>query len=558
MNIKKHLSTIIVLILLSFLGSLSLVLTPYFIGLAVDRMLLGNTNFNLLKQSLLILGTLYLFYFLFTYLLGLLSNRLAIEISQNKRQKINDKMLNLPLSFLDRFDNSHVQNLMGSDSNLLMDGLNMLFIQSMTGVFTIIIALVLMFKVNGPMTLGIILLSPIIFLVSRKLSKSSLIAFRKQQEDYDALTNKTRNIFENNLLISTYNYHNHASAEFIELNDRLNTSGLKAQVLSSFINPTTRLINNMLYVFVAVSGALSVIYLDLSIGLFLSFISYTLMFTKPINELSSVLSQLVSARSAYERIEKFLELAEEKDSKLEYKAGNPKITFDAVEFSYSQDQELIKNLNLNLEPLSKIAIVGPTGSGKSTLINLLMRYYDLKSGAIYFNEQDISKLSKESVRNQIGIVLQEPWVFDGSIAENIAYGKTNASRQEIIKAAKQAGAHHFITRFPQGYDTLAKQELSVGEKQMITIARALLLDKPIYILDEATSNLDSLTEYKIQATFEEIMKHHTSFFVAHRLHTIVDADVILVMKEGKIIEKGNHEKLMAEKGFYKSLYESQF
>lgn len=558
MNIRKQLPIIIVLVVLSFLASLSLVLSPYFIGLAVDRMFVGNTDFSALTNSILIIGALYLSYFLFTFLLGLVSNRLAIDISRLKRKAINNKLLNLPLSFLDRFDNSHVQNLMGSDSNLLMDGLNMFFNQAVTGVFTIIIAIVLMFKVNIPMTMGIIILSPIIFIVSRKLSKSSLIAFRKQQEDYDALAQKTRNILENNLLISTYNYHDVASEEFIEHNERLNTSGLKAQILSAFINPTTRLINNMLYVFVAISGALSVMYLDLSIGLFLSFISYTLMFTKPINELSAVLSQLVSAKSAYERIENFLSFEEEVDYKEEFSGENPKIEFNEVDFSYNPGQTLIEDLNLKLDPLSKIAIVGPTGAGKSTLINLLMRYYDLNSGEILFNNQDISKVSKESIRDQIGIVLQEPWIFDGSIAENIAYGRPEASRDEIIVAAKKAGAHGFITRFPDAYDTLAKQELSVGEKQMITIARALLLDKPIYILDEATSNLDSLTEYKIQETFEEIMKNHTSFFVAHRLHTIVDADVILVMKDGQIIEKGSHQNLMASDGFYKSLYESQF
>lgn len=558
MRIKNNIPTLMILVVLSFLASFSLVLSPYFIGLAVDRMIFENTDFDLLFQSMLIIGVLYLLYFFFTFILGLLSNRLAIRISRRKRKEINDKVLNLPFSYLDRFDASHVQNLVASDSNLLMDGLNLMFNQTITGIFTILIAIVLMFKVNAYMATGIIVLSPIIYLVSTKLSQASLVSFRKQQKDYDALTKKTRNILENNLLISTYNYHGVASSEFSDYNERLNTSGLKAQIFSAFINPTTRLINNMLYVFVAISGALSVMYLDLSIGLFLSFISYTLMFTKPINEMSAVLAQLVSAKSAYERIESFLDLEEEEDSKEVFDGDNPLIEFDSVNFSYNPQQKLIKDLNLEIKPLSKIAIVGPTGAGKSTIINLLMRYYDLRSGTITFNHQDIKKVSRGSIRNQIGIVLQEPWIFDGTIAQNIAYGKPEASRDEIILAAKKAGAHDFIVRFPKTYDTLAKHDLSTGEKQMITIARALLLDKPIYILDEATSNLDSLTEYKIQETFEEIMKEHTSFFVAHRLHTITDADLILVMKDGKIIEKGNHKELMNKDGFYKSLYESQF
>lgn len=558
MKTNKYIPSVLVLVVLSFLSSLALVLSPYFIGIAVDGMIVGYTDFKILANYMFVIGSLYLLYFFFTFVLGLMSNSLAIKISKEKRNSINNKILVLPFSFLDSFDNSHVQNLMGSDSNLLMDGLNMFFNQAVTGVFTIIIALILMFKVNIPMTLGIIILSPIIYLASKKLSKASLISFRKQQRAYDALASKTRNLLENSLLINTYNYHDRASTEFIEHNESLNRLGFRAQVLSALINPTTRLINNLLYVFVAISGALSVIYLDLSIGLFLSFISYTLMFTKPINELSAVLAQVISAKSAFERIESFLELEEEVDYYQKFEGDNPVIDFEHVDFSYQVNQELIKDLNLSIDPLSKIAIVGPTGAGKSTLINLLMRYYDLNDGSIKFNNQDISLVSRESIRNQIGIVLQEPWIFNGSIAENIAYGKKDASDEEIVAAAKKAGAHGFIMRFPKGYDTLAQQELSTGEKQMITIARALLLDKPIYILDEATSNLDSLTEYKIQETFEEIMKNHTSFFVAHRLHTIVDADVILVMKEGKIIEKGKHVDLMYEDGFYKVLYESQF
>ena len=558
MKTNKYIPSVLLLVVLSFLSSLALVLSPYFIGIAVDGMIVGHSDFKILANYMLIIGSLYLLYFFFTFILGLMSNHLAIKIAKEKRNSINNKILTLPFSFLDSFDNSHVQNLMGSDSNLLMDGLNMFFNQAVTGVFTIIIALVLMFKVNIPMTVGIVILSPIIYFASKKLSKASLISFRKQQRAYDALASKTRNLLDNNLLINTYNYHNRASSEFTEHNESLNKLGLRAQVLSALINPTTRLINNLLYVFVAISGALSVIYLDLSIGLFLSFISYTLMFTKPINELSAVLAQVISAKSAFERIESFLELEEEVDYSEKFEGDNPVIEFERVDFSYQVNQELIKDLSLSINPLSKIAIVGPTGAGKSTLINLLMRYYDLNDGSITFNHQDISLVSRESIRNQIGIVLQEPWIFNGSIAENIAYGKKDASNEEIVAAAKKAGAHGFIMRFPKGYDTLAQRELSTGEKQMITIARALLLDKPIYILDEATSNLDSLTEYKIQETFEEIMKNHTSFFVAHRLHTIVDADVILVMKKGQIIEKGKHADLMAEDGFYKALYESQF
>lgn len=546
------------LVILSFLASLSLVLAPYFIGLAVDRMFVGKTNFDLLAQSILIIGGLYLAHFIFTVLLGLLSNRLAINFVEDKRKKLNDKLLHLPIGYLHEFDNSHLQNLMGSDSNFIMDGLNLLFTKAVTGVFTIVVAVVLMFKVNIPMTIGIIVLSPAIYIASTKLTTASLQAFRKQQRAYDEMATTSRNLLENNLLISTYNYHDRAMDSFIELNENLNEKGLRAQVFSALINPTTRLINNMLYVFVAISGALSVIYLDLSIGLLLSFISYVLMFTKPINELSSVLAELVSAKSAYERVEEFLSLKEEQDEVEVFTGENPSIRFNNVDFSYTEDQDLITDLNLDLKPLSKIAIVGPTGAGKSTIINLLMRYYDVNAGEVLFNDTNVESVSKQSIRDKIGIVLQEPWIFEGTIAENIAYGKPDASIEEIIVASKKAGSHDFITRFPQGYDTMAKAQLSTGEKQMITIARALLLDKAIYILDEATSNLDSLTEFKIQETFQEIMKNHTSFFVAHRLHTIVDADVILVMKDGHIIEQGTHKELMRADGFYKSLYDSQF
>ncbi len=558
MNKKKFVISLLIVLILSLISSLTLVLTPMYIGQSVDAMIVNETNFSYINKILLLVIILYAIHFLASFVLNLFSSYLAISLGARKREDLNKKLLKLPFSYLDTFDSSHVQNLLGNDANLLTDGLNLFLSQALVGALTLIIAVYLMFKVNVIMTLGILVLSPLIYFVSKRISISSIEAYRLQQRKLDDLSSFTRNNLESHILIDNYNYHEQSVTEFKDYNDALNKTGLKAQILSSLINPSTRLINNILYVFVAMAGAYSYLYLNLTVGSFLSFISYTLMFTKPINEMSTILTEMISAKTAYERIEKFLALEDEKDSKKDLLIDDPQIKFSNLDFAYRSDQKLIENLNLHLSSKSKIAIVGPTGAGKSTIINLLMRYYDPLKGAIYFDEYNIADYSKKSVRDKIGIVLQEPWVFEGTIAENIAYGNPDVSMEEIVLAAKDAECHELIMRFPDAYETNAKNQLSLGEKQMITVARALLIEKDIYILDEATSNLDSLSEYKIQKTFQRIMSNHTSFVVAHRLHTIVDADLIIVMKDGSIIEQGTHEDLMKKESFYKLLYESQF
>ncbi len=558
MNKKKFVISLLIVLILSLISSLTLVLTPMYIGQSVDAMIVNETNFSYINKILLLVIILYAIHFLASFVLNLFSSYLAIALGARKREELNKKLLKLPFSYLDTFDSSHVQNLLGNDANLLTDGLNLFLSQALVGALTLIIAVYLMFKVNVLMTLGILVLSPLIYFVSKRISISSIEAYRLQQRKLDDLSSFTRNNLESHILIDNYNYHEQSVTEFKDYNDALNKTGLKAQILSSLINPSTRLINNILYVFVAMAGAYSYLYLNLTVGSFLSFISYTLMFTKPINEMSTILTEMISAKTAYERIEKFLALEDEKDSKKDLLIDDPQIKFSNLDFAYRSDQKLIENLNLHLSSKSKIAIVGPTGAGKSTIINLLMRYYDPLKGAIYFDEYNIADYSKKSVRDKIGVVLQEPWVFEGTIAENIAYGNPDVSMEEIILAAKDAECHELIMRFPDAYETNAKNQLSLGEKQMITVARALLIEKDIYILDEATSNLDSLSEYKIQKTFQRIMSNHTSFVVAHRLHTIVDADLIIVMKDGSIIEQGTHEDLMKKESFYKLLYESQF
>lgn len=558
MNKKKFVISLLIVLILSLISSLTLVLTPMYIGQSVDAMIVNETNFSYINKILLLVIILYAIHFLASFVLNLFSSYLAISLGARKREDLNKKLLKLPFSYLDTFDSSHVQNLLGNDANLLTDGLNLFLSQALVGALILIIAVYLMFKVNVLMTLGILVLSPLIYFVSKRISVSSIEAYRLQQRKLDDLSSFTRNNLESHILIDNYNYHAQSVTEFKDYNDALNKTGLKAQILSSLINPSTRLINNILYVFVAMAGAYSYLYLNLTVGSFLSFISYTLMFTKPINEMSTILTEMISAKTAYERIEKFLALEDEKDSKKDLLIEDPQIKFSNLDFAYRSDQKLIENLNLHLSSKSKIAIVGPTGAGKSTIINLLMRYYDPLKGAIYFDEYNIADYSKKSVRDKIGIVLQEPWVFEGTIAENIAYGNPDVGMEEIILAAKDAECHELIMRFPDAYETNAKNQLSLGEKQMITVARALLIEKDIYILDEATSNLDSLSEYKIQKTFQRIMSNHTSFVVAHRLHTIVDADLIIVMKDGSIIEQGTHEDLMKKESFYKLLYESQF
>ncbi len=545
------------MVILSIISSLSLMLSPLYIGNAVDVMVYQSTNFDMVKTYLFIVIVCYGVHFVTTVFLNLIAYRLSVNEVFDKRNQMHGRLLKLPMSHLDLVSTAKIQNLIGNDSNRLADGLALLLSQTFVSGFTVLIAVFMMLSVNVMMTITVLVFSPFLFLISTKIGHSSLKAYREQQSALDDLSSYTRNNLQSHVLIKDYNYEDDAIKEFIEHNRNLNEKGIRAQVLSSYINPSSRLVNNLLNVFIAIAGAYVFWNGAITIGGFLSFTSYLLMYTKPVNELSAMFADLIAAKASNERIRTFLKLPIEEDSSIDFKGQDIDIGFKNVDFAYTKDQELIQNLNLCVENKSKLAIVGPTGAGKSTMINLLMRYYNPTSGKILFDDAELNDYSRQSIRHKIGIVLQEPWVYDGTIFENIAYGDEDASLEDVIIASKQAMFHDVVMQFEEGYDSNASR-LSLGEKQMLTIARALLLEQEIYILDEATSNLDSLTEYKIQEAFQKIMENHTSVVIAHRLHTIQDAKTIIVMKDGKIIEQGNHDELMEAEGFYKNLYESQF
>lgn len=547
---------IFILIVFAILSTFFYTITPYITGQAIDLMVIGSAGSQEIKRYLLILVFLYFMYFIFTLLLNLFSHRYAIEKTKEKRKLIIEKTMRLPFSKFDLIDRSKLSNLLSLDTNLYLDGLGIFLTQALTGLLTIVLSLILMFKTDMYLSVLVIIASPFIFYASKYLASNSRKAFEAQQSAFDEILSVTKDHLDNELIIKTYGYKNTAKDKFINKNKVLNHHSLRAQVYSAFVNPSTRFLNNILYVLIGALGSILMKKAALSVGQMVSFVSYSLMFSKPINELSSAMGQISAAQAANKRIETFLETKSEPDTGGKVAIENKDICFKNVSFSYTSKQNLIKNFNLDIKKNSKIAIVGPTGAGKSTIINLLMRFYDVSQGEILLEDVDIMSLTKENTREHISIVLQTPWVFEGSVIDNIRYSNPKASDEAVIAAAKKARADQFINQLEHGYHSIIDENLSLGEQQRISIARALLIDRPIYILDEASSNLDAVTEKEIQSVFDDIMANHTSFFVAHRLNTVVDADQIIFMSEGNIKEVGTHDELMSKKGLYYEMYQA--
>ena len=497
--------------------------------------------------------------FVFSFVSNLVSNRVSVSIVKDLRFEAHQHLNNISLSSLDASNKGDLANMFASDGEYILDGLYQFLTQFLGGVFVVIISMVFMLSISPLMTAIVVAFVPVVFLTSSWVSKYSTALFRKQQAIAGELRDSTATLVDQHELVLSYSYQDNIREEFVELNDRLVGVAERAQFISAITNPTTRVVNNISYLLMGLSGAYVVNRYGLSIGLLMSFISYSMMFAKPFNEVSAVISQVSLGRASFARIQDFLNIKKEVDSNNQVSLAGDHISFKDVNFSYTEGVELIKNLNLEIEPLSKVAIVGPTGSGKSTLINLLMRFNDVDSGSISIDGSRVSDVSRASVRDVMGIVLQDPWLFEGSIYENIAYGKPNASEEDVFEAARLAGCYDFITSLDKGFETLVSgSNISLGHRQMITIARCLIADSPILILDEATSSIDSLSEKHIQSVFSRIMASHTSFFVAHRLSSVVDSNMILVMREGQLVEQGTHVELMNLKGFYHELFMSQF
>ena len=493
-----------------------------------------------------------------------INNKVTYRIVRDLRVQAFDHLQELPLSYVDRHSSGDLLSRVITDIDQFSDGLLLGFTQLFTGVATIVGTIIFMLGINPWITLIVVVLSPLSFLVADFISKKSFTMFKKQSETRGELTGFTNEMLGGIKVVQAFGYQDEANEEFDEINKRLSEYSLKATFFSSITNPATRFMYSAIYAGVAIAGCFSVIGGMLTVGQLSSFLSYTNQYTKPFNDITSVLTEfqnsIASAARVFELIDEPAAPAEPADAVV-LTEPEGRILLQDVDFSYTPQTPLIQGLSLSVEPGQRIAIVGPTGCGKTTLINLLMRFYDVQKGSIQVDGHDIRQITRHSLRTSYGMVLQETWLKSASIRDNIAYGRPDATEEEIIEAAKKAHAHSFIMRMPEGYDTIISEgggNLSQGQKQLLCIARIMLCLPPMLILDEATSSIDTMTEIRIQRAFETLMKGRTSFVVAHRLSTIQTADVILVMDKGHIIEQGTHQELLARQGFYANLYYSQF
>ena len=563
--IKKY-SVLVVFSLIC--AAVSVVLTlyaPILMGNGVDKIVgAGNVDFDGLKAVLVKLVVVVAITAIAQWLMNIINNRITYKVVNDVRTMAFDKLSRLPLSYVDSHTHGDIVSRIIADVDQFSDGLLMGFTQLFTGVMTIVGTLVFMLSINRIITVVVVVITPVSLFAASFIAKKTYNMFKKQSEIKGELTSIVNEMVENQKVVTAFSMEDRVNDRFNEVNDRLNVAGLKATFFSSTTNPVTRFVNSLVYTGVGIIGAVMAIKGRITVGQLSSFLSYANQYTKPFNEISGVVTELqnamASAARVFELIDEEAEIADKSDAVvLKDVSGSVKLT--DVDFSYDKSKELIKDLNLDVKPGARIAIVGPTGCGKSTVINLLMRFYDVDSGSIAVSGHDIKDVTRHSLRENYGMVLQETWLKSGTIKENIAYGRPDATDEEIIEAAKQSHAHSFIKRLPKGYDTVITEDggnLSQGQKQLLCITRVMLDLPPMLILDEATSSIDTRTEIRIQRAFNKMMKGRTSFVVAHRLSTIKESDVILVMKDGHIIEQGNHETLIAMNGFYTNLYNSQF
>lgn len=538
---------------------------PILVGQGVDLILgPGKVDFaglfEILKKIIVVIAITALAQWLMNHI----NNKITYQVVKDIRTKAFNHLEILPLKYIDTHQYGDVISRIIADVDQFSEGLLMGFTQLFTGVLTILGTLGFMLIVNPLITVVVVLVTPLSLFVASYIAKKTYVMFQQQSQTRGELTSLVDEMVGSQKVVQAFGYEQQAQERFEEINERLRTWSLKAIFFSSITNPATRFVNSMVYASVGVTGAYAAIRGFLSVGQLTVFLSYANQYTKPFNEISGVVTELQNALACAARVFALMDEepvpAEDTSARiLEDVDGSVEI--EDVSFSYSPDVTLIENLNLEVAPGQRMAIVGPTGCGKTTVINLLMRFYDVDSGSIRVSGHDIQNVTRESLRSNYGMVLQETWLKSGTIRENIAYGKPDATEEEVIRAAKEAHAHSFIKRMPKGYDTMISEDggnLSQGQKQLLCIARVMLCLPPMLILDEATSSIDTRTEIRIQKAFASMMQGRTSFIVAHRLSTIKEADVILVMKDGHIIEQGTHETLLGENGFYANLYNSQF
>ena len=561
---KYHIYLMLSLVFAAISVALTLYV-PILVGHAIDCIVgPGDVDFDAIAKLIIKILAAVLVTSLCQWLMNICNNKITYQVVNDIRKEAFRKIEILPLKYVDAHPQGEIVSQVISDVDQFADGLLMGFTQLFTGVITILGTLIFMISINFKITLVVVLITPLSLFVAKYIAKNTYQMFRVQSETRAEQTGFIDEMIGNLKVVKAYGHEEENMEKFEEINERLRKASLKATFFSSITNPSTRFVNNVVYAGVGFTGAMAVVSGSMTVGGLSSFLNYANQYTKPFNEISGVLTELQNALACAARIFKLIDeepQIPELEDAVVLKDAKGKIELKNVDFSYVPDKDLIEDLNLSVKPGQRVAIVGPTGCGKTTLINLLMRFYDVDEGAICVDGTDIRDLTRHSLRKNYGMVLQETWLKAGTIRENIAFGKPDATLDEIITAAKAAHAHGFIKRLPQGYDTVIAEDggsLSQGQKQLLCIARIMLCLPPMLILDEATSSIDTRTEIKIQEAFAKLMEGRTSFIVAHRLSTIKEADIILVMKDGKIIEQGDHGTLLAAGGFYATLYNSQF
>lgn len=542
--------------------------TPIIIGEGIDLIVgAGRVDFTALLPLVTRLAFVVVGASAFQWLQGYCVNRLSYETVRDMRIETSDKLSRMPLSFIDSHAHGDLLSRMVNDVDQVGDGLLQGFTQLFTGVITIVGTLVFMLSINVTMTLVVVLVTPLSIFAAGAIAKLSNKSFTAQQRIQGQLGGHIEEYVGEQKLVDAFAFGDRAKAGFDALNAELYTAGEHAQFMGSLSNPGTRFINNIIYDVVAVIGCIGVITgipAALTVGGVQIFLSYANQYTKPFNEVTNVITQIQTAYASAHRVFALVDAAEEEPDAVdaaELVDSRGSVRFEHVDFSYVPNRKLLQDICIDAEPGKRFALVGPTGCGKTTLINLLLRFYDVDAGKILVDGRSSHEYTRASLRRSFGMVLQDTWLFAGTVAENIAYGRPSASRDEIVDAAKRAHAHKFIVQLPQGYDTVIGEDggaFSQGQKQLLCIARVMLTDPAILLLDEATSSIDTRTELQVQAAFDELMQGRTSFVVAHRLSTIRNADCILVMRDGQIIERGTHDELLTARGFYAELYNSQF
>ena len=538
---------------------------PILFGNAIDQVIAQHqVNFEMMWYYLSRILVMVILSSAATWLMNVINNRMTYQTVKDIRAKAIRHIQVLPLSYLDGHSTGDIISRIIADTDILSDGMLLGFTQLFTGVITILGTIVFMLSINPLITLVVVVLSPMSFFIANFISKKTFIMFKKQSEARGELTGLTNEMLEGIKVVQAFGHEEETQKQFKEINERLANYSLRATFFSSITNPATRFMYACIYAGVAISACFGVINGILSVGQLSSFLSYTNQYTKPFNEITSVITEFQNSLASAARVFELIDekpISDDKADSAVLDSPKGEISLEQVDFSYTPEVPLIQGLNLHANPGQRIAIVGPTGCGKTTLINLLMRFYEINGGSIKIDGHDIDSITRHSLRASYGMVLQETWLKSASIWENISYGNPDATKEEIIQAAKEAHAHSFIMRMPDGYDTILSEggsNLSQGQRQLLCIARVMLCLPPMLILDEATSSIDTMTEIRIQKAFEKMMHGRTSFIVAHRLSTIKNADIILVMKDGHIIEQGSHKELLSKNGFYATLYNSQF